>query len=304
MTPQQIVAAIFPAVEWVDGERGFMPCPGKHLHSLTGGKKDCQVKLNGAPTIFCFHNSCQAVIEDANYKMRFALWKESSEGMEPAPLTEMEREKIKIQMDKKRSEEKSRSWASEHKADILEKHSWPIADVFHESPVTSDEPSQDWTLFLTLFEPDDVLWTGQPMNSGPRHAHNFQTVRQWKEQQPAGRFTCPAVFKPGTLARKNENVLTRRYLVVESDVLTMDESAALFRWLRKRLTLRAIVHTGGKSLHGWFVMPDTAMLEKLRIILPEMGCDWHLFTPSQPVRVPGIKRGENWQCLYWFDNKS
>lgn len=302
MNPQQIVAEIFPAVEWVDGERGFMPCPGKHLHSLAGGKKDCQVKLNGAPTIFCFHQSCSTVIEDSNYKMRLALWNESAEGMQPAPLTDSERAKIREQMAKKRDEEAWRKWGKDNAARIINKNQWTPEDAFDESPFALNDPAQDWRILLSLFKPHDVVWIGEPTDSGQTsHNRNFRKVEEWMESSPCGHFTCPAIFRDDAFSRSNDNVVSRPFLVIESDTLSQTETCSLTKWLRGFLKLRAMLFTGGKSIHSWFDMPSPTLFEKLKITLPEMGCDRALFKPSQPVRIPGVKRGDKWQALIWFD---
>jgi len=99
-------------------------------------------------------------------------------------------------------------------------------------------------------------------------------------------------------------VKQRRYLVVESDKLSRDETCAVFRWLKEACDwgLAAVVDTGGKSLHGWFRSPDED-LEEAKIVLGELGCDTKMFTPSQPVRIPGIMRedGGGMQKLIYFD---
>jgi len=66
---------------------------------------------------------------------------------------------------------------------------------------------------------------------------------------------------------------------------------AVFRWLSVGcgLKLVAIVDTGGKSLHGWFEFEED-LLTDLKLVLPAYQCDPKLFTPSQPVRLPGILR--------------
>lgn len=304
MNAQQIVSEIFPAVEWTDAESGFMPCPGKHLHSAKGGKKDCQVRLNGAPTIFCFHQSCSTVIEDANYKMRFALWKESSEGIAPAELTEKERIRIREQMEIKRNEERLIDLAKNNKDFILNKYAWNPEDAYHESPFCLyDDPEKDWRILLSLFKPQDTVWIGEPTDSGRiEHSKNFLPVEEWLKVGPAGHFTCPSVFFKGCASRSDKNISSRPFLVVESDVLTKPEICSVGKWLRKSMKLRAMLSTGGKSIHLWFDMPTATLFEKLKVILPQMGCDRALFKASQPVRIPGVKRGDQWQYLIWFQN--
>ena len=86
-----------------------------------------------------------------------------------------------------------------------------------------------------------------------------------------------------------------------SDSLAKLEVLAVFNWMRAFARLRAVLDTGGKSLHGWFDFPAEQELRELRVILPALGCDPALFTASQPCRLPGARRGERWQCLLWLD---
>jgi hypothetical protein len=118
-----------------------------------------------------------------------------------------------------------------------------------------------------------------------------------------GQYVCPAVFKEGSFSRGNANIVARRFLVVESDVLTKDQVGGVFSWLKGKvgLRLRAIVDTAGKSLHGWFDFPDPGVLEDLRVALPQLGCDAKLFTASQPVRLPGALRNGRYQKLVWLE---
>lgn len=299
---REIINCMFNVIEWKNNDLAFIECPGKHFHNSKNGKRDCRVNLDKAPTIFCLHNSCSAVIEEANYKMRKALWDNN-----PLPKREFsteEKAKIKLDMEEKRKDQNLRDWAEKNKDIIFKKNEWCVADVFHESPFMTDDPINDSKVFISsMFKSDDVIWSGDVMDSGQLHnKDNFRSSKEWLSVGIKGNFTCPSIFKPETYSRKNENVLSRPYLVIESDTLTQDEMCSLFKWMRKFMNLKSIIHTGGKSLHAWFDFPNEETFKKLKIILPEMGCDEALFKPSQPVRMPGILRGENMQCLYWFNN--
>jgi len=57
-------------IEWVSGTTGNCTCPGEAKHSNNTGDNHCQVHLDGAPTIHCFHSSCSAEVEEANTKLR------------------------------------------------------------------------------------------------------------------------------------------------------------------------------------------------------------------------------------------
>jgi hypothetical protein len=65
---------------------------------------------------------------------------------------------------------------------------------------------------------------------------------------------------------------------------------AVINFLKQRLKLRAVVDTAGKSLHAWFDYPTDPQVAELRVILKELKCDEAMFRPSQPVRLPGVRR--------------
>ncbi len=71
--PRQVAAGIVGAVEWETEVSGLCHCPGESLHTQRTGKKDCRVNVDGAPTIYCFHASCAAVVAEANKRLRREL---------------------------------------------------------------------------------------------------------------------------------------------------------------------------------------------------------------------------------------
>ncbi len=191
------------------------------------------------------------------------------------------------------------------KETIFERFAWPPADMFEDSPYwLNSHPDSDSLLLLKLFDDHDVLWNGAVIDSGcPRNDQNFKTISDWREGKIEGQFTSGSTFKPRSYSRSNENVEKRRFLVIESDVLNQDDICSVFNFCRKFLKLRAVVYTGGKSLHGWFDFPSNEVLDVLTLILPQWGCDPALFKASQPVRMPGVMRGEKWQALLYLDLK-
>jgi len=143
-------------------------------------------------------------------------------------------------------------------------------------------------LFLTtLFEPDDVLWIGD------LHYKRFLPLACWlKMRKIPGRFVCPSTFKLDSRSRCNSNVTRRKYLVVESDKLKPNEVTLVFKELEHhhRLRLRALVSSGGKSIHSWFDWPKGADPKDLKALVEGYECDPKTLTPSQPVRCPGALR--------------
>ena len=174
---------------------------------------------------------------------------------------------------------------------------WPYDQIIKDSPVALKANVADhWKLLLNLFHQEDVVWIGEKTDSGqPKHADNFKRVQNWlKGQTVPGPLTCPVAFKTGSHSRSSEQVLTRRFLVVESDTLDKNQVGAVFRWIHTqvKLPLRAIVDTAGKSLHGWFDFPRPDIEDELRAVLPALGCDVGMFRSSQPCRMPSFERQE------------
>jgi hypothetical protein len=62
---QIIAGSILGVIDWRDGVSGFCKCPGESHHTHPTHGQDCRVKLDGAPTIYCFHTSCSAAVESA-----------------------------------------------------------------------------------------------------------------------------------------------------------------------------------------------------------------------------------------------
>jgi hypothetical protein len=160
-----------------------------------------------------------------------------------------------------------------------------------------------------LFEDDDIVWIGDLHHSGqPYHKDHFRPAREWKAKHYFNHnFISPNVWRRGIYSRCKEAVLRRKYLVVESDILTKDEVGAIFAWARQFMRLRAIVDTGGRSLHAWFEYPqDPEIMSQLEIILPALDCDPKMLNASQPCRMPGVVRREKrgWQELVWLDGRA
>ncbi len=296
----KIASDMFGAIEWVTSDRGFMECPGKSLHTGKNAKKDCRIITSGAPTIFCLHSSCYGMVEDANKRLRQAC---AGQEFKKRELTTEEKKAASEAFKKKKIDFDLQTLGATSKEIIFKHYEWPPADMWEESLIRApEEPLEHWKLFLNLFNENEVVWNGDVTDSGyPLNIDNFRTVSEWRKVIPEGNFTCPAIFKEGSFSRSNENVVQRKFLVIESDVLNHDQICAVFNFCRKFMKLRAVVHTGGKSLHGWFDFPNDSKLEILKQLLPEFGCDPALLKSSQPVRMPGIMRGDKIQTLLYFN---
>ena len=300
--PKDIAEAQLGAIKWEDETKGYCTCPGEHLHSSKSGDRECAVYLDGVATIFCFHDSCEDVVHQANQALREAI--DAGEPVDPEKKVSSRELQARRRAKQRINQLEGRSRCSLKK--ILKDHHWPYDQIMKDSKdAPAVEVPAQWKQIVGLFKPEDVIWIGDKFDSGKsEHAHNFKPAEEWLNTGTVvGQLTCPAVFKSSSISRSNDNVLHRRFLVVESDVLTKDEVGAVFKWLKDEvgLNLRAVVDTAGKSLHGWFDYPKKPVLDQLEIILPQLGCDKGLFRASQPCRIPGALRDGKYQRLVFLD---
>jgi hypothetical protein len=102
------------------------------------------------------------------------------------------------------------------------------------------------------------------------------------------------------------NTGPRRFLVVEFDQGTLDEHAALLIRLAGYAPMVCAVHSGGKSLHGWFYVhgqPEDRVLKFFRYAV-SLGADHHTWGHSQFVRMPdGTRDNNNRQTVFFLSFK-
>jgi hypothetical protein len=285
-------------IEWYEEDRGRLACPGKELHTKKTGEKDTILYLDGAPTLWCFHESCADIVEDANSMLRNEL---------ADPMNREER--------KKRKNERFDRYEISHNCQLLlanldwllEKYAWEFS---------SYSPTDSWNLFFrTLWNPDDLLWVGNIWDTGPlKGPGHFKTARDWLLSPPnryTNHFTTSSTFKPVVLDRSNRNVETTPYVVVEFDSLSPDKErnrrlgGAMLNYLRADgLEVVAVVDSGNKSYHGW-VRNNEKMTDSVKFTLCKLGADTKTMRAAQPVRVPGARRENgNIQSLLWIEGEA
>jgi hypothetical protein len=298
----EIAAEMLGEIDWISPTEGYCDCPGRNRHSNKSGRRDCAVYLDHVPTLYCVHQSCSTLVAAANKKLRAAIL--SGQPVERRSMT-AEDKTIRRQREEN---ERLRLRAAKSLPQLLEEFAWPYHQIIADSPVAvTGNETEHWKRLLGKFDAADVVWIGDKFDSGkPEHARHFRTASDWlKKSSVPGPFICPVAFKNTSFARSNDNVIARRFLVVESDTLTRDQVGAVFRWLRAScgLQLVAIVDTAGKSLHGWFEFEED-LLDTLKLVLPALQCDPKLFTPSQPVRLPSALRGDKFQKLVYLTKEA
>ena len=93
-------------------------------------------------------------------------------------------------------------------------------------------------------------------------------------------------------------------MVCEFDTGCIDDQAALLLHLAEKAPLVLVVHSGGKSLHGWFLVrgqPDMRVERFFRYAV-SLGADRATWTRSQFVRMPdGVRDTGERQAVYFFN---
>jgi hypothetical protein len=82
---QRIAGEMLGNIDWTSEASGYPVCPGKHLHTAGDGERDCEIHLDGAPTIHCFHDHCRGILEGVSRELRSRIGKAE---FVPAPQDE------------------------------------------------------------------------------------------------------------------------------------------------------------------------------------------------------------------------
>jgi hypothetical protein len=167
----------------------------------------------------------------------------------------------------------------------------------------------------------DRLFPGNPLLCCGKSSSDFDTKRRddWRGQLCALQLITPSPMSALLGRKKNpkqgesewsahtlNNTGPRRFLICEFDTGTTDEHAALLLYLGTFAPLVCAVHSGGKSLHGWFYVhgqPDVKV-EKFFRFAVSLGADRATWTRSQFVRMPdGTRDNDNRQTVFFLNFK-
>jgi hypothetical protein len=202
-----------------------------------------------------------------------------------------------------------------------------LVDLWEASPVrlNSNEPNTDKVI--------DLLFPGNPLLccGWTRHRFDTRALPQWYKLQdlqfivPSPMTARQGLTREGKLsAHALSNTGPRRFLIVEFDFDASNSAeeahlldrlaaegrdvrdlcAALLLHLAEKVPLALAVHSGGKSLHGWFYCAGVPE-EKVRGFFNyavSLGADQANWTPSQFARMPdGLRENGRGQTVYFFN---
>ena len=185
-----------------------------------------------------------------------------------------------------------------------------------------------------------IVFPGNPLLCVGQSNHEFDTClrEEWRGRLGSMALIVPSPMSARTGSTKDggktskhtlANTGLRRFLIVECDfarvardgktptvfaplidklgadhIDTLDMGAAVVAHLARSAPLAAAVHTGGKSLHGWFYCAgrDEGRLEKFMRDAVRIGADRATWSRSQFVRMPdGQRDNGKRQVTYYFN---
>jgi hypothetical protein len=183
-----------------------------------------------------------------------------------------------------------------------------LVDLWEASPVRfTDNESHTEEIIDRLFPGNPLLCVGKSNSQfSTRHRES------WRGQLAEMALIVPSPMSARTGHtqddRESEHTLgntgPRRFLVIEQDSGSVDEQSAILLHLAERAPLALAVHSGSKSIHGWFYCANQPE-ERLRAFMRyavSLGADQATWTRSQFVRMPGGTRADgNPQVVYFFN---
>lgn len=162
----------------------------------------------------------------------------------------------------------------------------------------------------------DALFPGNPLLCVGKTSSIFatRTREEWRGKLTGQQFVVPSPMSRVTGTTQDgkpsqhclDNTGPRRFAVIECDKGSPDEQAAILWHLRfqRGFPLVLVVHSGGKSLHGWFNvlgLPE-ARVEAFYRYCVTLGADRATYTRSQFVRLPdGLREDGKQQTVDYFD---
>jgi hypothetical protein len=190
-----------------------------------------------------------------------------------------------------------------------------LAELWEISPVRiEDNESRTEEIIDRLFPGNPLLCCGESQSdfdTRPRDEWRgglakLQLIVPSPMSALLGRKKNPKPGENELSAHTLDNTGPRRFLIVEFDKGTSDQHAAVLLHLAGFAPMACVVHSGGKSLHGWFFVegqPDDKALKFFRYAV-SLGADPAIWTRSQFVRMPdGTRDNGKRQAVFFLNFK-
>jgi hypothetical protein len=186
-----------------------------------------------------------------------------------------------------------------------------LATLWEISPIHLDDNRRHTeTLIDSLFPGDPLLCCGKSNSE-----FDTKLRSEWRGQLRELALIVPNPMTARTgktqdgkeSAHALSNTGPRRFLVIEQDNGSIDEQAAVLLHLAtKQAPMAVALHSGGKSIHGWFYcagQPEERLRHFMRYAV-SLGADPATWTRSQFVRMPdGTRDNGKRQTVYFFNQR-
>lgn len=182
-----------------------------------------------------------------------------------------------------------------------------LANLWEASPVRiEDNAAHTEAVIDRLFPFNPLLCCGHSQS-----VFDTKPRSNWRGQLALLQFIVPSSMSAVTGltkdARTSKHTLAntgpRRFLICEFDRGDTDTHAAVLLHLGRFAPLVCVVHSGGKSLHGWFFVAGQpeVKVEKFFRYAVSLGADRATWTRSQFVRMPdGTRDNGRRQTIYFL----
>lgn len=292
----------------------FQPCPttgnGVHTWLLSQANRCRNGGLSPEATAQCLRDAvrdCGRVVPDS--EINAAVEKAFATGC-ASPQAQSSGGKAKRRRRAKRSLP-SRAALNPALIQSIASSSPGLSDLREASPVgLADDRNRAEEIIDTLFPGDPLLCaakgTAESALTMPRSL--WRGHLQWCSLVvPSPMSARTGISKEGKVSRRClDNTGPRRFLVVEFDSGTLDSQAARMLHLAQWAPLGLALHSGSKSLHGWFQVggfPPKNVLKFFRYAV-SLGADYHTWSRCQMVRVPdGLHKNGQRQTVFYFNPK-
>ena len=183
-----------------------------------------------------------------------------------------------------------------------------LADLWEASSVRiEDNEVHTEEIIDRLFPPDALLCCGKSnreFDTRPREGWRGQ-LGELALIVPSPMNSINGTTKEGRESKHTlSNTGPRRFLIVEFDTGTADDHSALLLHLASYGPMVLAVHSGNKSLHGWFYcagQPEDRLYRFMRYAV-SLGADSRLWTRCQFCRMPdGTRENGRRQTVFYFN---
>jgi hypothetical protein len=197
----------------------------------------------------------------------------------------------------------------ERRKGVIAQESITSADLIASSPTRFPEDGPRRTEEIV-----DVLFPGNPLICAAKSKKRAATRPRetWRGRLSALPLIVPNPMKARTGINQEgseserclDNAGQRKLLVIEQDGGSEDEQAAILWHLARFLPLVLVVHSGRRSLHGWFFVEELATdwVDQFVDLACRLGADNAMRCPCQLARIPdGTRETGEWQRVLFFD---